>query len=185
MCQEELATAIDKAVFPGTQGGPLMHIIAAKAAAFGEALRPEFKDYQRRIVENAKALAAALMERNLVIISGGTDNHLMLVDVRPAKLTGKKACTLLETVKITTNKNTIPNDPEKPFVGSAIRIGTPAVTTRGMGTAEMKIIGNLIADVLYSPEDEAVKARTLESVAKLCAAFPLYKKAGSKLVGVR
>jgi glycine hydroxymethyltransferase len=185
MCHEEYANAIDKGVFPGTQGGPLMHIIAAKAAAFGEALKPEFKEYQKRIVENARALAATLMERGLVIVSGGTDNHLMLVDVRPAKLTGKKASALLETVKITTNKNTIPNDPEKPFVGSGVRMGTPAITTRGMGVAEMKIIGNLIADVLYNPEDEATKKRTLEQVAKLCADFPLYKKAGSRLVGVR
>jgi glycine hydroxymethyltransferase len=185
MCQEEFATIIDKAVFPGMQGGPLMHIIAAKAAAFGEALKPEFKEYQKRIVENARALAAGLIERNFVIVSGGTDNHLLLVDVRPAKLTGKKASALLDSVKITTNKNTIPNDPEKPFVGSGIRIGSPAVTTRGMGVTEMKAIANLIADVLLNPEDEAIKARTIEKVSKLCADFPLYKKAGSKLVGVR
>jgi len=185
MCQEELATAIDKAVFPGIQGGPLMHIIAAKAVAFGEALKPEFKDYQKRVVENAKALAQTMIKREFVIVSGGTDNHLMLVDVRPAKLTGKKASALLGKVKITTNKNTIPDDPEKPFVGSGIRMGSPGVTTRGMGVPEMTTIANLIADVLQHTEDEVIKVRTIEKVSKLCADFPLYKNTGSRLAGVR
>jgi glycine hydroxymethyltransferase len=185
MCQEEFASAIDKAVFPGIQGGPLMHVIAAKAVAFGEALKPEFKEYQKQIVDNARALSDTLLERGLAIVSGGTDNHLMTIDLRPVKLTGKKACVLLEHVKITTNKNAIPNDPEKPNVSSGIRIGSPAVTTRGMRVAEMKIIASCIADVLANPEDEQIKAKTIETVSQLCAAFPLYRKSGSRLVGVR
>jgi glycine hydroxymethyltransferase len=176
MCKEEFASAIDKAVFPGLQGGPLMHIIAAKAVAFHEALQPEFKDYQRRIVENARQLAATLIEEGLAIVSGGTDNHLMTVDLRPVNMTGKKACELLEHVHITTNKNTIPNDPQKPHVTSGIRIGTPAVTTRGLGTEEMKLVGRLIADKLKSPEDGAVHQSVLDSVRKLCEKFPLYKE---------
>ncbi len=185
MCHEEFAAAIDKSVFPGIQGGPLMHVIAAKAVAFGEALKPEFKQYQKQIVENAQALSTKLLENGLAIVSGGTDNHLMTVDLRPVKLTGKKACALLESVRITTNKNAIPNDPEKPNISSGIRIGTPAVTTRGMGVAEMVVIGSCIADVLHDPENDQVKARTIERVSKLCSEFPLYKKAGSNLVGVR
>jgi glycine hydroxymethyltransferase len=185
MCQEDLATTIDKAVFPGTQGGPLMHIIAAKAVAFKEALQPEFITYQKRIQENARALAKALIDEGLVIVAGGTDNHLMTVDLRPFCMTGKKASALLQKVNITTNKNTIPNDPEKPFVTSGIRIGTPAVTTRGMGVEEMKVIGTCIAQMLKNPDDEAVKANTLESVAALCAKFPLYTGVKDRLVGVR
>ena len=176
MCKEEFASAIDKAVFPGLQGGPLMHIIAAKAVAFHEALQPEFKDYQRRIVENARQLAATLIEEGLAIVSGGTDNHLMTVDLRPVNMSGKKACELLEQVHITTNKNTIPNDPQKPHVTSGIRIGTPAVSTRGLGTEEMKLVGRLIADKLKSPEDEAVHQSVLDSVRKLCEKFPLYNE---------
>jgi glycine hydroxymethyltransferase len=185
MCQEDLATVIDKAVFPGTQGGPLMHIIAAKAVAFKEAMQPEFIEYQKRIQENARALAASLSEQGLVIVSGGTDNHLLTVDLRPLGMTGKKASAILQKVEITTNKNTIPDDPEKPFVTSGIRMGSPAVTTRGMGVAEMKVIGKCIADTLKSPDDEAAQARTRESVATLCKKFPLYAGLKERLVGVR
>lgn len=176
MCHEEYATAVDKAVFPGIQGGPLMHVIAAKAVSFHEALQPEFKEYQKHIVENAKVLADTLIENGLAIVSGGTDNHLMTVDLRPVNLTGKKACELLEAVRITTNKNTIPNDPQKPHIASGIRIGTPAVTSRGLGTADMRQLGVLIADKLKNPEDAEVHARVLEGVNKLCEKFPLYRE---------
>lgn len=176
MCQEEFAKEIDKAVFPGLQGGPLMHVIAAKAASFGEALKPEFKTYQKGIVDNAKALAQTILDEGLHIVSGGTDNHLMTVDLRPIKMTGKRACAVLEEVNITTNKNAVPNDPEKPMVTSGIRIGTPAVTTRGMGVSEMQIIGKLIGETLKSPDDEKVRARTLKAVAELCDKFPLYSR---------
>ncbi len=182
MCQEEFAAAIDKSVFPGIQGGPLMHVIAAKAVAFQEAMQPEFHAYQRQVVANAKALAAALIEHGLAIVSGGTDNHLMTADLRPIKMTGKKASALLDTVHITTNKNTIPNDPEKPMVTSGIRIGTPAVTTRGMKEAEMKRIGKCIVEKLKNPDDEKVHAETMKTVAELCKQFPLYK---DRLAGVR
>lgn len=182
MCQEEFAAAIDKAVFPGIQGGPLMHVIAAKAAAFGEALKPEFNDYQRSIAANASRLAETLIKEGLAIVSGGTDNHLMTVDLRPIKMTGKKASAVLEGVHITCNKNAVPNDPEKPMVTSGIRLGTPAVTTRGMGLAEMDLIGKAIADTLKNPEDEAVKAGTLATVKQLCDKYPLYK---NQLVSIR
>ncbi len=181
MCQKEHSKAINKAVFPGIQGGPLMHVIAAKAAAFGEALKPEFKEYQKQIVANADALAKTLVEQGVEIVSGGTDNHLMTVDLRPIKMTGKDASNILEEVGITTNKNAVPNDPEKPMVTSGIRIGTPAVTTRGMGVKEMEIVGKLIADTLKAPEDDAVKAQTRKSVKELCDRFPLYKE---RLLGV-
>lgn len=184
MCQEDLASAVDKAVFPGIQGGPLMHVISAKAVAFHEALQPSFKTYQKQIVDNARALAAEIIENGLKIISGGTDNHLMSVDVRPVSMTGKKACALLETVHITTNKNQIPNDPEKPMVTSGIRIGTPAVTTRGMGVAEMKVIGRLIADKLKNPEDAQLHERIIKDVTDLCDRYPLYK-VEDKLVKVK
>lgn len=182
MCQEEFAQAVDKAVFPGIQGGPLMHVIAAKAAAFGEALKPEFKQYQAGIVANASMLAKTLIEEGLAIVSGGTDNHLMTVDLRPVGMTGKKACAILEEVRITTNKNAIPNDPEKPMVTSGIRLGTPAVTSRGMGEREMKTIAKAIADVLKHPEDEDVRRQVLTTVDDLCRAFPLYE---SKVEAVR
>ncbi|MDX1990364.1 MAG: serine hydroxymethyltransferase [Candidatus Obscuribacter sp.] len=182
MCQEEFAQAIDKAVFPGIQGGPLMHVIAAKAAAFGEALKPEFKQYQAGIVANASMLAKTLIEEGLAIVSGGTDNHLMTVDLRPVGMTGKKACAILEEVRITTNKNAIPNDPEKPMVTSGIRLGTPAVTSRGMGEREMKTIAKAIADVLKHPENEDVRRQVLSTVDDLCRAFPLYE---SKVEAVR
>lgn len=182
MCQEEFAQAVDKAVFPGIQGGPLMHVIAAKAAAFGEALKPEFKQYQAGIVANASMLANTLIEEGLAIVSGGTDNHLMTVDLRPVGMTGKKACAILEEVRITTNKNAIPNDPEKPMVTSGIRLGTPAVTSRGMGEREMKTIAKAIADVLKHPEAEDVRRQVLSTVDDLCRAFPLYE---SKVEAVR
>ncbi|MDP3507049.1 MAG: serine hydroxymethyltransferase [Candidatus Melainabacteria bacterium] len=182
MCLEEFAPLVDKAVFPGIQGGPLMHVIAAKAAAFGEALKPEFKVYQKSIVDNAKALATTLVEEGLAIVSGGTDNHLMTVDLRPIAMTGKKASAILEEVNITTNKNAVPNDPEKPMVTSGIRLGTPAVSSRGMGTAEMKAIGLAIASTLKAPEDEAVKNQSRKTVEELCQKFPLYE---SKLAAVR
>lgn len=176
MCQGEFASAIDKAVFPGLQGGPLMHVIAAKAVAFHEALQPEFKDYQRRIVENAGQLAETLIAEGLAIVSGGTDNHLMTVDLRPVNMTGKKACELLETVHITTNKNTIPNDPQKPHITSGIRIGTPAVTSRGLGKEEMILVGKAIAQKLKAPDDASVHEHVLETVRKLCQRYPLYKE---------
>jgi glycine hydroxymethyltransferase len=185
MCQEDLASVIDKAVFPGTQGGPLMHIIAAKAVAFKEAMQPEFITYQKRIQENARALAKTLSDEGMVIVAGGTDTHLVLVDLRSLGMTGKKASAILQKVEITVNKNTIPNDPEKPFVTSGIRVGTPAVTTRGMGVEEMKAIGKLIAEVLKHPDDEAVQVRAREGVAALCKKFPLYSGVKDRLVGVR
>ncbi len=171
---QEYAQQIDKAVFPGTQGGPLMHIIAAKAVCFKEAGTPEFKEYQGRIVKNAKALADQLTKNGFRLVSGGTDNHLMLVDLREHKLTGKVAERALDEVGITVNKNTIPYDPEKPFVTSGLRIGTPAVTTRGMGEAEMRLIADLISKVLKNIDNESIKGKVRESVRELCRKFPLY-----------
>ena len=170
---EEIAKKIDKAIFPGTQGGPLMHVIAAKAVSFGEALTPEFKEYQHRIVENAKALADALLEQGFDLVSGGTDNHLMLVDLRPMGITGKEFEARLDAVGITVNKNSIPNDPEKPFVTSGIRVGTPAVTSRGFGTAEMKLIAELLGKVAKDFEVTADEVRA--AVAELCKKYPLYQ----------
>ena len=174
LCKEEFAKVIDKTIFPGTQGGPLMHIIAAKAVALKEAAAPEFKEYQQRVVNNAAALAKALMDRGLRLVSGGTDNHLMLVDVRNLRLTGKDAEEALDAVGITTNKNAIPFDPEKPFITSGLRLGTPAVTTRGMGTAEMEAIGDIIYRVLASPEAPEVLEEARQRREKLCRDFPLY-----------
>ena len=171
---EEIAKKIDKAIFPGTQGGPLMHVIAAKAVSFGEALTPEFKEYQHRIVENAKALADALLEQGFDLVSGGTDNHLMLVDLRPMGITGKEFEARLDAVGITVNKNSIPNDPEKPFVTSGIRVGTPAVTSRGFGTAEMKLIAELLGKVAKDFEGTADEVRV--AVAELCKKYPLYQQ---------
>jgi glycine hydroxymethyltransferase len=182
MCQEEFAAAIDKAVFPGIQGGPLMHVIAAKAVAFKEAMEPSFHTYQRQIVANARALAKTITDEGLDIVSGGTDNHLMTVDLRPIKMTGKKASSLLDSVHITTNKNTIPNDPEKPMVTSGIRVGTPAVTTRGMKEPEMQRIAQCMVAKLKNPEDETVHQNALKEVADLCKQFPIYK---DRLAGVR
>ena len=172
LCKEKYAKAIDKAIFPGIQGGPLMHVIAAKAVSFGEALTDEFKEYQKQIVKNAKVLADSLIKRGFRLVSGGTDNHLILIDVSAKGLTGKKAEALLEEVNITTNKNTIPFDPQKPTVTSGIRIGTPAVTTRGMKEEEMETIAELIDLALDENNDrETIKNRVLE----LCSKFPLYK----------
>jgi glycine hydroxymethyltransferase len=173
LCGAELAKAVDKSVFPGTQGGPLEHVIAAKAVAFGEALTDDFRRYAARVVENAKALAEALLARGFAIVSGGTDTHLMLVDLRPKGLTGKVAEKLLDSAGITVNKNTIPDDPQSPFVTSGIRLGTPALTTRGMGPAEMRRIASLIDEVLIR-QDEATLARTKGQVEELAAGFPLY-----------
>ena len=172
MCREELAKQIDKAIFPGSQGGPLMHIIAAKAACFGEALKPEFRDYQRRVVENAACLAARLREKGFDLVSGGTDNHLMLVDLRPFDITGKELEHRLDEVYITVNKNAIPGDPQKPTVTSGIRIGTPAVTTRGFGIDEMKTIAELIR--LTAADFENSRDYVREQVCALCDRFPIY-----------
>ncbi len=177
LCTAEHARAIDKSVFPGTQGGPLQHVIAAKAVAFGEALTDDFKRYAAQVVENAKTLAQALVDRGLAIVSGGTDSHLMLVDLRPKGLTGKAAEAILGKAGITVNKNTIPDDPQSPFVTSGIRIGTPAVTTRGMGRSEMVRIAELI-DRALSQQDEAALARVKDEVKHMTGAFPLYQ-AGS------
>ncbi|MDX2060884.1 MAG: serine hydroxymethyltransferase [Gemmatimonadales bacterium] len=180
LCQGSLAKAIDKSVFPGTQGGPLEHVIAAKAVAFAEAARPEFKDYARRVVVNAQRLAAALTERGFRIISGGTDTHVMLVDVRGKQVTGKQAEELLGRAGMTVNRNTIPNDPASPFVTSGIRLGTPALTTRGMGEAEMTAVADLIDRVLSAPTDDTIAAARAE-VHALAAGFPLYQPAGGRV----
>ena len=174
VCREQYAQAIDKTVFPGLQGGPLMHVIAAKAVAFHEALQPAFKEYAAQIVRNAQALAQALAEEGFRIISGGTDNHLMLVDLRPFGVTGKVAQEALDRAGITTNKNTIPNDPEKPFVTSGLRLGTAAVTTAGMGEPEMAEIASLMARALRAADDENVAAEVKDSVAQLCSKFTPY-----------
>lgn len=173
LCHEELAKRIDSAVFPGIQGGPLMHVIAAKAVAFGEALRPEFKAYAQRILDNAQALARGLAEEGVRLVSGGTDNHLVLVDLRPVGVTGKDAEIALDRAGIHTNKNMIPYDPAKPTVSSGIRLGTPAVTTRGMGPAEMRQIAAWIGEILRDVENEQLQARIRSAVRRLCAQFPV------------
>ena len=177
LCKEEFAKDLDRAVFPGVQGGPLVHIIAAKAVAFGEALRPEFKDYQQQILKNAKALGKTLAAEGLRIVSGGTDNHLLLVDVYMdgKGITGKEAEKALDEVHITVNKNTIPFDTQKPFVASGIRLGTPALTTRGMKEDDMRAIGRMIASVVHEPESEDVKARVRREVLELTERFPMYQ----------
>jgi glycine hydroxymethyltransferase len=178
LCKAEHAKEIDRRLFPGVQGGPLVHIIAAKAVAFGEALRDDFKEYQRQILANAKTLCAELQEQGLRIVSGGTDNHLMLVDVwmDGKGITGKVAEKALEAANITVNKNTIPFDQNKPFVASGLRIGTPAVTTRGMKEPEMREIGRLIAEIIHAPESDDVRGKVRQGVAELAARFPLYAK---------
>ncbi len=175
LCKEPLAQAIDRAVFPMMQGGPLMHVIAAKAVAFREAGRAEFIAYQKRIVDNAKALAQGLMDRGVQLISGGTDNHLMLVDLRGTEITGRQLEQTLDRVGITTSRSTVPFDERKPYHTSGVRLGTPAVTTRGMGTAEMDIVADLIARVIERMDDEAVHNEARAKVRELCAAFPLYE----------
>ena len=172
---EEIAKKIDKAIFPGIQGGPLMHIIAAKAVAFKEALLPEFKEYQKQVVKNAKAMADALVKGGLRIVSGGTDNHLMLVDLRPKGVTGKLAEESLEKSGITCNKNAIPNDPEKPFITSGVRLGTPAITARGMKEDEAVKIAEMIIKVLENINDDEKIAEVKNEVLKLTEKFPLYK----------
>ncbi len=170
----DLGKKFDKAVFPGSQGGPLEHVIAAKAVAFGEALKPDFKTYSGQVIANAQAMAGQLQDRGLKIVSDGTDNHLMLVDLRSVKMTGKRADALVSGVNITANKNTVPFDPESPFVTSGLRLGSPAMTTRGMGVEEFKEIGNIIADRLLNPDDEAIANQCRQRVATLCESFPLY-----------
>ncbi len=172
MCKEQYAQQIDKAIFPASQGGPLMHIIAAKAIAFKEALSDDFKNYQKQIVLNAKTLADTLLSRGVKLVSGGTDNHLMLVNLVGTGVTGKELEHLLDEARITVNKNAIPNDPEKPFVTSGVRIGTPAVTTRGMKEEEMKQIGNMIADIIE--QKEAAVEKVKQNVLALCKKYPIY-----------
>ncbi len=176
LCREEFAKDIDRSVFPGVQGGPLVHVIAAKAVAFGEALRADFKAYQQQVIDNAKVLADTLSNAELRIVSGGTDNHLLLVDVYMdgKGITGKAAEKALDEVHITVNKNTIPFDTHKPFVASGIRLGTPALTTRGMKEAEMKQIGKMIAALIHEPESDDVKTRVRREVAEMTAKFPMY-----------
>jgi glycine hydroxymethyltransferase len=175
LMKEAHAKGINSAVFPGLQGGPLMHVIAAKAAAFGEALTRDFKIYQERVIENARVLAKVMQERGLRVVSGGTDSHMFLLDLRAKQVTGKDAEAALSNAHVTVNKNAIPNDPEKPFVTSGIRIGSPAVTTRGFGEIECEQLGHLIADVLDAPADEAVITRTRNGVAALTRKFPVYR----------
>lgn len=174
LCKAEHQKAVDKSVFPGTQGGPLMHVIAAKAVAFGEALQPQFTTYCEHIVKNAQALAKEMMEHGFSVVSGGTDNHLMLIDLRSKKLTGKVAEKALDRAGITVNKNTVPKETESPFVTSGIRIGTPAVTTRGLREPEMKKVADLIARVLAAPDDEYMISNVREEVRSLARKFPLY-----------
>ena len=173
MCKAEYAAQIDKAIFPGTQGGPLMHIIAAKAVCFKEALSPEYKKYIKQVVNNAKALAQGLMDEGIDIVSGGTDNHLMLVDLRKVDITGKEAEKLLDEVRITCNKNTIPFDPKSPFVTSGIRLGTPAVTTRGMKEEDMREIAAIIASTLK--DFDGFKEEAVRRVDVLTKKYPLYE----------
>lgn len=174
LCRQPWAAAIDKAVFPGTQGGPLMHVIASKAVALGEALQPSFKTYAENVVKNARALAETLLAEGLNLVSGGTDNHLMLIDTRNLNITGKDAEHVLDSIGITVNKNAIPYDPTSPFVTSGIRLGTPAATSRGMDEAAMKEIGRIIATTLKSAKDEAVLATARKQVTELTDRFPLY-----------
>jgi glycine hydroxymethyltransferase len=178
LCDQPYAKKVDSAVFPGGQGGPLMHVIAAKAVGFLEALQPSFRDYCGQVIRNAQALAATLADKGFRIVSGGTDNHLFLLSLVGRELSGKAAQQALEQAGITTNKNMVPFDPRKPAVTSGVRIGTPAVTTRGMGEAEMQQIGGWIARVLENAEDAAALAAVREEVAALCARHPLYAARG-------
>ena len=171
---EELGKKLNKAVFPGTQGGPLEHVIAAKAVAFGEALKPEFKEYSAQVIANAQAMGEGFKERGFKLVSDGTDNHLILLDLRCIEMTGKEADSLVSGINITANKNTVPFDPKSPFVTSGLRLGSPAMTTRGMGTTEFKEIANIISERLLNSTDEGVKKDCLQRVAALCDRFPLY-----------
>ena len=178
LCRDaEFAKKFDKAVFPGSQGGPLEHVIAAKAVAFGEALQPAFKQYSQQVVANAAALAERLVARGIDVVSGGTDNHVVLLDLRGIGMTGKVADLLVSAVHITANKNTVPFDPESPFVTSGLRLGTAALTTRGFDVEAFREVADVIADRLLNPEDDAIQARCLERVASLCSRFPLYATA--------
>jgi glycine hydroxymethyltransferase len=174
MCKEKYAKAVDRSVFPGNQGGPLMHVIAAKAVSFGEALKPEFTEYQKQVLKNAKAFAAALTKQGLRIVSGGTDCHMFLVDLRPLKITGKDAESTLEKVNITVNKNAIPYDPEKPMVASGIRIGTPAITTRGLKEKEIEEIASSIVEALKNKDNQPALDKIRENTKKMCLKFPIY-----------
>ena len=174
LCREEFAKAIDSSIFPGNQGGPLMHVIAAKAVAFSEALEPSFKVYQQAVLDNARALADGLLGRGFSLVSGGTDNHLLLIDFRKSEITGKVAQHALDRANITTNRNSVPDDPRSPFVTSGLRLGTPAVTTRGMGTGEMAAVAAFIERVLAAVDDASVADAVGAEVATLCASFPLY-----------
>lgn len=185
LCRADLAEKVDKSVFPGLQGGPLMHIVAAKAVCFGEALSPDFKAYAQRVVENARVLAETLMGQGIGLVSGGTDNHLMLLDLRSRDLTGKVAEEALHRVGITVNKNAVPGDPQKPWVTSGIRIGTPALTTRGMGPDEMRVVGGWIARVLDKPTDEQVAREVAAGVKELANAYPLFSWTARSRTGVR
>ena len=173
-CKNAFAKALDSAVFPGLQGGPLMHVIAAKAVAFKEALTPEFKSYQRQIVANCRALADELLARGFTLVTGGTDNHLLLIDLRDKNLTGKEAEGMLAKTGISLNKNIIPFDPHGPAVTSGIRLGTPALTTRGMKEEEMRTIARLVAEVLVHREDQKTQQRVEEEVRSLCRKFPIF-----------
>jgi glycine hydroxymethyltransferase len=174
LCQSKHQAAVDKITFPGTQGGPLMHVIAAKAVCFGEALKPEFRDYQKRVIANARKLSSALKDRGYRIVAGGTDCHLFSLDLRPKNATGKEAEEALDKAGITVNKNAIPFDPQKPFIASGVRIGTPAVTTRGMKEAEMDQIASLIDEALQVRGDDAALKRVKEATTALCRRFPIY-----------
>ena len=175
LMRPENEKALNSAIFPGLQGGPLMHVIAAKAVAFQEALQPSFRAYQQQVLDNAKVLAGVLVDRGLRIVSGRTESHMMLVDLRAKGINGKEAEAALGRAHITVNKNSIPNDPEKPFVTSGIRLGSPAMTTRGFGAEESALVAELIADVLERPSDEARLARVRGKVAALTARFPVYR----------
>ena len=185
LCRADLAEKVDKSVFPGLQGGPLMHIVAAKAVCFGEALSPDFKGYAGRVVENARVLGETLLRLGIGLVSGGTDNHLLLLDLRDRGLTGKVAEEALHRVGITVNKNAVPGDPQKPWVTSGIRIGTPALTTRGMGVDEMRIIGAWIARILEQPTDEGVAREVAAGVTELANAYPLFSWTARSRSGVR
>lgn len=178
LCQQKHAVAVDKAVFPGIQGGPLMHVIAAKAVAFGEALQPGFKEYQQQIVKNALALASALLERGFELVSGGTDNHMMLLDLRNKNITGRDAEEVLDEVGVTVNKNAIPNDPQPPVVTSGVRVGTPAITTRGLKEHEMAEVAEIIHLALSFGDDTVRRKKAAEMAAGLCRRFPIYEEGG-------